>query len=245
MRCYTLKPSICNIINLQRKLTEYYLQVLPQLWYIVKYSVSHCVFLHDIFPFQVIIISVQGHRDRGALQVTREASSWKSSLKMVRCCHSQLSTEVSKGATCLPVGRTWMMLLPLRPAGLPEYTILKNMTKGIWTGVLSWLWPYQPASAHSGVLSTKGTHGTIWGAWLTLGGLQYVLWRYYCALKSGTICHVKRKMRQQWQGSLFLHTIKWAVTNMHEKDREPEIKMLPCWNLESLSLNVHLYLGFS
>lgn len=50
----------------------------------------------------------------------------KSSLKMC-CFHFHLSTEDFKGATSWLVGRMWMIFSSLRPGGLLECTILKNM----------------------------------------------------------------------------------------------------------------------
>lgn len=106
-----------------------------------KYFLRFCTYL-DTWCFRLSFFMIcfhfksspsrsRGHR-RGVyfmwLSHGHQASSWKSSLKMLCCCHFNLSTGASKGASCLPVGRTWMMFSSSRPAGLPEYTVLKNMT---------------------------------------------------------------------------------------------------------------------
>lgn len=131
------EASACNIFSQQRKQIECYLQVCPELacfFFFLPTLDIQCfnVFLPDLFPFQITAISVIRTQEIGehflwgstlCLSRGHQTSSWKSSLKMLCCCHFCLATEGFKGATWPPVGRTLLKLI-----GLSEYTDLKNMT---------------------------------------------------------------------------------------------------------------------
>lgn len=175
-----------------------------------------------------------------------ETSSWKSSLKMLCCCRFCLAPEAFKGAMCPPAGRTWMIFFAFEDSRPVWVYSSWKYDQCVWTGALSPPWSYQTASALFALLSTKGTNEANYCSQLTLGGAESTLWRYYCTLRIvNNLSHCKETWDSQCQGGSFLHTIKWAATNAHEKNRKTEIKMLPCWNLTSQSLNVHLYFGFS
>ena len=62
-----------------------------------------------------------------------------------------------RGATGPPLGGTWMTLLSLGPAGLPEDTVLNNWPMTMNRSIIPTV-AYQPASAHFGLLSTKDTN---------------------------------------------------------------------------------------